>query len=218
MLLRQLVEFITPAECLGCGREGAWICANCLASAPTQAPACFRCGQPQPGGRTCPSCRPDSALHGATVGAYYDGAVKDLVLKLKFERSAAAASELADLLAAHLDAAGYDLVTAVPIAPRRYRERGYNQSELIARALGLRLRLPFRSTLLRDSSDHQLGRGRHERLEQIRGAFRPLGHLSGERVLLVDDVLTTGATLDEAARELQLVGAASVWAAVVARH
>lgn len=97
-------------------------------------------------------------------------------------------------------------------------ERGYNQSELVARLVARRLGVPYCPMLGRVTSEHQMGLGRHERLEQIQGAFFALRPVPGARVLVVDDVITTGATLSECATTLSAAGAQLVWGAVVARH
>ncbi len=141
------------------------------------------------------------------------------MLALKFQRQRAAAQVAATLIVAALPPGlRLDAVTAVPVAPARYRERGYNQSALIARFVARRLALPCRTLLVRANARHQLGRGRAERLEQIQGAFYAPARLNGERLLIVDDVLTTGATLAECARSLRTAGSGPVWAATVARH
>ncbi len=220
MLVRQLIELLAPSSCLNCGRQGDDICSNCLLElGGHKRGVCYGCNRLSPGGQTCSRCAKRSKLSGVTVGAYYDGAVKQLILKLKFHRSFSAANAAAELiLAADPPLGQIDLITSVPISARRYRERGYNQSELIAKALARRTGLPYRSLLTRGTSDHQLGRGRSERLVGVQGAFLAGKSLEGESILLVDDVITTGATLTECARVLRLAGARRVRGAVAARH
>ncbi len=153
------------------------------------------------------------------MGAFYGGYVKEMVLKLKFHRLRSVAEVAAGLILRQLPVdLGVDMVTSVPVSPRRYRERGYNQSELVAKLVARQLGLPYRQTLGRETSVHQLGLGRRERFEQIAGVFFPLRRLEGRRVLVVDDVITTGATLSECASTLVGAGADRVWGAVIARH
>jgi ComF family protein len=153
------------------------------------------------------------------VGAQYDGAVKEMIWRLKFFRLRTAARSAAQLVARALpETLEIDVVTAVPIAPERYRERGYNQAELIARAVARRLNVRYTPLLARLDAGHQVGRGRHDRLSRIQGAFLARRALCGERVLIVDDVVTTGATLEECAQTLMAAGAAEVWGGAVARH
>lgn len=193
MLLRRVIEILTPMDCFGCGKEGFVLCSVCLESA----------SQPH-------------QLTGVAVGSQYEGAVQELILALKFQRLRAAVEVAATLAVRAVPAGTFDVVTSVPISAARYRERGYNQSELIARQVARELGLPYRSTLGRDTSLHQLGLTRAERLAQIRGAFYPTRQLTGERVLIVDDVVTTGATLNECRRQLLSAGAGGVWGLAVA--
>jgi competence protein ComFC len=160
-----------------------------------------------------------AALSGVSVGAYYDGAVKELILRLKFHRlQEAAAASAALVLAALPRDLQMDVVTFVPVSPARFRERGYNQSRLVAGQVAAALGLPCRGLLGRSTTEHQLGVDRQTRLKQVKGAFYQTARLNGERVLLVDDVFTTGATVEECAEVLAAAGAAAVWGAAVARH
>jgi len=162
----------------------------------------------------------NTALAGVSVGTHYGGACKELILKLKFYRLQSAAEVGARLVAESLPAGwSGDLVTSVPVAAARYRERGYNQSGLVARGVAAHLGLPYRALLgRRASAEHQMGRDRAKRLAGVQGAFYALGEVSASRVLVVDDVVTTGATLSECARVLQEAGARAIWAAAIARH
>jgi ComF family protein len=154
-----------------------------------------------------------------SVAAYYEGPVKELILALKFRRQRAAAEAAGALVLRRAeDWPALDMVTSVPVSPARHRERGYNQSELVAQVVACRLGLPYSALLGRLGSDHQLGAGRQERLRQVTGAFFAKRRLAGSRVLLIDDVVTTGATLAECARALEVAGAGALWGAVVARH
>jgi ComF family protein len=220
MLIQRFVELLTPLQCLECARDGAVLCDGCVGNYSSAKPqVCFQCGLLSPAGRTCERCRIDTALAGVSVGAHYDGAVKELVLQLKFHRLRSAAAVAAELVLVALpEDLAVDMVTAVPVSAARYRERGYNQAELVARAVAQRLRLPYAPLLGRETSVHQLGHDRLTRLGQIKGAFYPRRGLRAERVLVVDDVVTTGATLAECAETLVAAGAESVWAGAVARH
>lgn len=207
-MLGRLMTILASVSCLGCGVEGDVICTTCLsevaiASWPKEA---------------------YPYLAGVSVGAAYDGVVKELVLQLKFHRLRHGAAVAADLLLRGSEPASWcraglvTQVTSVPVAASRYRERGYNQSELVAKLVAVRLGLPYYPMLGRATSVHQMGLDRQMRLAQIGGAFYPLRLVRGARVLVVDDVLTTGATLSECASTLLSAGAEQVWGAVVARH
>lgn len=216
-----LVNLIAPQTCVLCGWEGSWLCESCAGRAViVKQPSCYRCNRLSPAGQTCPGCKPSTDLSGVTVAAYYDGAIKDLIHGLKYERAKAVATVLADLIGSHLAELKFDLVTAVPADPARRRARGYNQAELIAKALSNVAGVPYVDVLLRVKPVHQIGAERDRRLEQIKGAFsfqREL-FIKGARVLVVDDVVTTGATLAECARVLKKAGAERVWGAAAAKH
>lgn len=220
MVIRRLIELLAPVQCLHCGLDGSILCDVGVGfSAQTRLQQCFRCGVSMAQGRTCERCVLQSALVGVAVGAHYGGVMKELILQLKFHRLRSAAEVAAELIVQALprDLAP-DVVTAVPVAPERYRERGYNQAELIGRAVAARIGVRYAPLLGRLTSAHQLGRGRAERLAQIKGAFYGRRELRGEQVLIVDDVVTTGATLDECAVMLREAGAGEVWGGAVARH
>jgi ComF family protein len=209
--LETLLDLLFPPRCVGCGRRGAWLCDPCLAAVP-RAPA------------------PVTAL-GAEAGAgiashAFAGALRVAIHRLKYKHSRHLARRLAGLLAADfplLAAAGCpapDLIVPVPLHPFRERQRGYNQSQLLAVALGGARRLEVSSsalTRLRDTpSQTQLSRT--ARARNVRDAFAADPRLvAGRHVLLIDDVTTTGATLAECARALRVAGATSVYALTVAR-
>ena len=220
MLAERLIRLIAPANCLGCGREGDYLCADCTRTVVRKRPTCHRCNRLELGGRTCASCRHHTKLSGVIVAAHYEGAVKDLITTLKYQNAAAAAERLAGLVAPLVPAAKFDVVTWIPGVPSRYRRRGYHQAELIARQVARRIGLPATPLLGRLQTGSQVGLSRAERLRQVKGTFVARGSRSivGQRVLVVDDVLTTGATLSEAASVLKSAGAKSIWSAVAAKH
>ncbi len=217
MIVKRLLSVISPPECFGCGLEGRLICSDCRAKLVIKAPTCWRCNRLTPIGQTCPSCRHAAPLSGVTVAAYYDGPVKDLIQALKYGHLADGAVEAASLLTPLLEPK-FDLVTAVPTAPSRRRQRGYNQAELIARQVASQLALPYLPTLARLAPESQVGHTKRERLEQIKAAFYAPKLLPGQAILIIDDVLTTGATLAECSRVLKAAGAKRIWGAVVAKH
>ncbi len=205
MILARLIGLITPVACVDCGVLGDVFCTTCVAAV-------------KPDLRLVGFGAP-TKLAGVSVGAFYDGPVKELILQLKFHRLRSADVAAAALVMRAIPAGErFDVVTSVPVSPLRYRERGYNQSELVAKRVARELGLPYRSMLGRTTSAHQMGGDRAARLRQIAGAFFAFKPVGGQRVLVIDDVITTGATLSECATTLSEAGAASVWGAVIARH
>ncbi|HSH31762.1 MAG TPA: phosphoribosyltransferase family protein [Candidatus Saccharimonadales bacterium] len=159
-------------------------------------------------------------MAGVTVASHYDGAIKELIGALKYQRAASAAGLAAELLAPLLASHAIDVVTCVATSPSRYRQRGYNQARLIAQPLARRLGLPYADLLVRTRDVRQVGTSRRQRLEQVQGIFEPRRArlIEGTSILLVDDVVTTGATMAECARVLKEAGAKRVWGAAVAKH
>lgn len=152
------------------------------------------------------------------MAGYDDPIAKELVRTLKFERAKGAAVAMADAMAAALEVSGEVYITHVPTANSRVRERGYDQAALIARELARRTGRPYIPLLARLSGQRQLGQQREVRIKQMEGAFRVLNPalVNRKHVLIVDDVLTTGATCEAAARALRQAGAKYVSAAVFA--
>lgn len=137
--------------------------------------SCYACGRTSVGCSTCELCLRDSDLTGVSVAADYDGVVKELILRLKFHRLRAATETAAELLMRTApEWPGVQLVTSVPVAAARHRQRGYNQSELLAKAVARRAGLPYHPLLGRLTTTHQIGLDRRNRLEQTSGAFYAL--------------------------------------------
>lgn len=183
-------------------------------------PLCHR-----PGGAPCAECRelfsplgrlpPPPGLAALFAAVAYDDASRPLVTALKYRRQRAATSWMADAMVAVLPPGRPDLVTWAPTSAARRRERGFDQAELLARAVSRRMGVPPRRLLRRGRGESQTGRGAHERRTQIT-PFRPAGRCVGASVLLVDDVVTTGSTLEAAAAALGGCGVARVVGLVAA--
>jgi ComF family protein len=191
-------------------------------------PRCVVCREPGPD-RFCLVCRaaivpPErrvaagSVLAGRDSVGAYDGPLRQAVLCMKYEDRRTLAFDLGALLAVSLEERREewrpDGLVPVPIHARRRRERGYNQADLLATGLGRTCSLPVRDALerVRDTPP-QVGLGRTRRRDNVRGAFQPrAGIAAGRRPVLIDDVQTSGATLEEAARTLRAAGAHVVYA------
>jgi len=220
------LDFLFPRQCVGCGRTGDFFCASCRRSLPRIAgPVCPRCGRPQPSGIACPACvNWQSPLEGIRSPFRFDGAVRQAVHQLKYGNLRALAAPLGDFLADFLTTAGItaDVIVPVPLHPKRLRERGYNQSALLARRLGEKAGLPVVTGCLvrvKPTPPQARTAAVAERRRNMAGAFACRnGQLKDQQVLLVDDVATSGATLDAAAAALKAGGAASVWGLTLARE
>jgi len=154
----------------------------------------------------------------------YSGIIKDALVRFKFHNRPGYGKTLASLLADKVTSfaadSGFDLITCVPLHPNRLIERGYNQSEILCRELGKRTGMPVNTHILKRIKNTQaqsLLAGK-ERYSNVKEAFQVVDAepVRGKSVLLVDDILTTGNTLNECARVLKNAGAAEVTAAVIA--
>ncbi len=218
-----VIAAVFPARCAACGRSGAGVCASCLALAtPLPSPHCRQCNRALDYGDQCARCRSEDLRVDQIFARYvYAPPLSDAVQRLKYSNKRYLASTLASLaLPEALRGARVDAIVPIPLAPARERDRGYNQSRLLAAKLSPRLGAPLDDRLLIRQRDTlpQARLPRAQRLTNVRGAFRATRTVGGARILLVDDVATTGATVDAAARALKRRGAAWVGALVMARQ
>jgi ComF family protein len=205
--------------------QGAGLCRHCRLALPGGSRArCARCGQGlATAGDACPACGPAGfAFDAAIVLADYAAPLDRLITALKFHGDMALADALGRELARALRrlARPPELLVPVPLSHARLRERGYDQAARIAGALGRAAGIPVRARLRRVRATlAQSGLPRAARLANLRGAFavEPRGAPLPEHVALVDDVMTTGATLDAAARALRAAGAVHLSVVVAAR-
>ena len=216
----QILQLFAPFECLGCHREGGLLCHQCGIEAIEVAPGCcYRCLRPTPSA-LCDDCRDRTRLCDVQVASSYTNLSVQLISRLKFARTQAAAQLIAKIMDNRLPPSAVDtIVVHVPTATQRVRQRGYDQAQLIAREFARYRRLPCQALLRRQGHSRQLGAGRQERRQQLEGAFYcPVpSKVSGRRILLIDDVLTTGATVEVAAKVLESAGAKEVSAALFAQ-
>jgi ComF family protein len=213
---RRLGGALLPGCCLLCAAHSAdqLLCPACRSDLPgLPADCCPVCAQPAGTGQVCGACL-RSPPHFARCHAAWAYAfpVDRLVQALKYGHRLAVADFCGEALAARIAAADYDLLLPLPLHPARLRERGFNQAGEIARGLAGRLGLPVERTALRRCrpTATQAALPLADRRRNVRGAFECAVDFSGRRLLLVDDVMTSGATADECARVLRLHGAAEI--------
>ncbi|MBI2854906.1 MAG: ComF family protein [Chloroflexi bacterium] len=226
MLKGLLLDLVFPPRCAGCGHTGHFVCPECISSLPwISPPVCPRCGKPQPREALCPSCWGwYPAIEGIRAPFRFEGTIRQAVHSLKYRSIRALAQPLSELLARYYGLATIpaDVLVPVPLHRNRLRERGYNQSALLARGLGRTIGLPVIENVLvrqRDTPPQARSTSVEERAQNVAGAFSCGGNaFSGKRVLLIDDVCTTGATLDACAAAVRKAGATSVWGLTLARE
>ncbi len=220
----QGVDLLFPPQCAGCGRTGSRWCADCQAKVrPVAAPFCPTCGLPVPAAGRCPTCRRQPPAFAALRSwAVFEPPVRQALHQLKYRRNLGLGEALARQMFPFVRDLGWeaDVFVPVPLSAARFRERGYNQVGLVARPLALLLGwryLPQALTRVRETRS-QVGLRPAERRANVAGAFQAQAVLAtGKRVVLMDDVATTGATLDAAAQALRRAGAAEVRAVTIAR-
>ncbi len=220
-IIEKFLNLLFPKYCLGCKKEGVWICDECAATlAYAKITLCPWCSKvPTVCGFVCQECRSKTNLSQIIWAYDYNNKlVEKLVLSLKYayveEIAEFMGRSLATLFAADTRKEGDYIVVPVPLHKRRMKERGFNQAERIARAFAKQLGLlPAAHVLVRvKHTKSQVGLSKEERSANVSEAFsvRDAGALSGKTIILIDDVYTTGATLREAARALIAAGAKKV--------
>jgi len=220
------VDSFFPRRCVGCGRVGDFLCLECLRKLPRLVPPfCPRCGRPQASSIVCPSCwqRP-TEIDGIRSLFRFDEVVRKSIHELKYRNLKAISPCLAELLADYLkeNPLPGEALVSVPLHPRRLRERGYNQSSLLARELGKRIDLlVIEDCLIRVKQAQPQVRAvdAEERRSNVADAFACRDErVSGKQIILIDDVCTSGATLESCATVLKDRGATSVWGLTLARE
>ncbi len=223
---RMALDLFFPQWCLGCRKEGALICPSCRSLLPrVMPPLCPRCGRPQSSGILCPGCVSWQAeIDGIRSPFRFDGVMRQAIYQLKYRNLRALVTPLVQLLADYLAAnpVPAEVLVPVPLHRKRLRERGYNQSGLLARELGKLAGLPVVGDCL-IRWQHTFPQARtssvEERQSNVANAFTCRDdRLRGRQVALIDDVATSGATLDACAGVLKAAGASSVWGLVLARE
>src|SRR5262245_14005096 len=214
----RLARLVFGGSCFVCrGAASAMLCESCDADLPgLRGPLCPRCALESPRGAVCGRCLAEPPHYDATIAALaYAFPADVLVHALKFRGELALAPFLGKLILEKISVGSVDCIIPVPLSAARLRERGYNQAVEIARQLGGKLELD--ACARERDAPPQAGLDREARRRNVRRAFRCGRGFAGERVAVVDDVMTTGATLDELARTLKAAGAASVVNWIVCR-
>ncbi len=229
MLLSQLrvllTELLYPPRCEACHRPGTYFCADCLtAIAPFPAPRCPRCDMPLASDTAdCARCRRHDipTLNGLRVCGNYTSPLQNAIHALKYNRFRDIAVPLSTLLAEAWQTRGVavDGLIPVPLHSERLHARGFNQAELLAHTMAHTLAVPlYTDYMVRTRPTRpQVGLQRDARLQNVQGAFEATEAVRGGRWLLVDDVCTSGATLEGCATALRQQGAKLVWAITLAR-
>lgn len=218
-VIEHIISLIAPHHCLACSAEGSLLCEPCSLSLSPAEPRCYKCLHSASDGVTCKGCAQSSSLVSVVAAVAYTDVAKSIVHHLKFERASAAAKPIAHLMEQRLRLPENCVITYAPTANDRVRTRGYDQSRRIARKLAQAHRIPFYPLLARTSSARQVGASAEQRRTQMSHAFRAISPqlIQHKHVIIIDDVITTGSTLEAAAAVLSAAGARRVDALVFAQ-
>lgn len=218
------LDWIFPPECIGCGKEGSVLCEDCLQSADYMDHiGCKYCCKPMANTGVCSRCQSERHFYEEIhCLAAYKGLIRESIHRLKYQRDIGLARFLAKRLQFLYESSGWsvDMIIPVPLSQERLKERGYNQAQALAYPLSLGLLIPLElKALVRvKETQTQVNLSYYERRVNLENAFLADPILvRGKSVLLIDDVFTTGATINSAAKALKNAGSAQVFALTVAK-
>lgn len=223
-VVKLFADIVFPIECVGCGQSSEFLCSSCVSKIkmfPVQ--TCHYCRKPQAFGKTCDQCANKNRLDGLFIlGPYDQPILKEAIHAWKHERVKEIGNilglRLADRLA-HSFFQENSVIAHIPLRKPRQFDRGFNQSEQLAHILSKKFEIPLKSLLIKiKDTEPQSSLNREQRLQNIRGVFTLAkdAKLNGENIILIDDITTTGATLEEACLTLKKSGAKSVWGITLA--
>ena len=218
-IIDTIIGTLAPYDCVSCGQEGRVLCSHCVMALPAAREQCYKCCEPSSSGSTCSACSQAGSPDFVYAATMYQGAAKDLIGWFKFRGAQSAAGIMARRMKIRPEQGMHTYIVPVPTANRRARVRGFDQAKLLARELSRQNSMPYISCLGRIGETRQVGMSRGKRLAQLGDAFyvKNPSHVRNAAILLVDDVMTTGATLEAATLALRKAGVAHVSAAVFAR-
>ena len=217
-LLWEALDWLYPPKCGGCGTLGARWCIECTQKTiEIMPPICPICGNPNSKNEPCERCLISPPLY-TSLRSYtvFSGSMREAIHRLKYQHDIGLGEVLARFMIPRIGKLDWsiDIITSVPLGLVRFKERGYNQATLLARPIALFLKIPFSSQALSRTRETrtQVGLSVIERIENMTGAFKAKNELvQGKNILVVDDVATSGATLNACAKALLDSGASNVY-------
>lgn len=228
-VIERLLDFLFPPCCAGCKKSGYILCPTCYASIQLLSPPfCKYCHTPLTVSNFCQKCvYHPLRFNGLRMVGVYQEPLRSYIYALKYNGNKRLAQPLGSLLVQTYKRTGLvaDMIVPVPLHIKRQQQRGYNQAQLLAEVCSAQLGLPLHVSLLSRvrATVSQTGLSGSERVKNVAGAFvlNPNAHtraLAKSNILLIDDVCTTGATLEACATPLLAAGAKTVWGLVLARR
>lgn len=226
---RFIMDTLFPVRCIGCGIYDVYFCPLCLASVRVRNDfECVGCRRPVEAGATCSRCRNDFVISRFFVATdYKDKLIQKAIKVFKYGFIRDMAQPLAQILETYSESVSLNsklgvspLVVPVPLYKKRLNWRGFNQSEVLAKRVAELFKLDLRTDVLirtQNNPPQADTKDRESRIKNVKASFECLGELGGRDVILVDDISTTGATLNECAKVLAEKGAGKISALVIAR-
>jgi len=217
-MLDEILEFIAPHYCCGCGAIGSLLCVNCKKDIDSEKMICIGCCRPTNSQSLCKSCH--LPYERAWVAGERNGVLQRLIGLYKFSRARSGYKILGDLLLATIpELPDETIIVPIPTVPGHIRERGYDHMLLIAKYIAKKRNLKIEKLLYRKTNTKQRQSNAKQRIEQAKRAFGVDIKLDiNTPYLLIDDVITTGATIKYASQALRDAGAKHVWVAIIARQ
>ncbi len=224
-IIKTIKDYIFPIFCLGCKKEGEWLCDSCYKRLDLSGVFfCPVCHRSQEGGAPCLLCQRNCFVESEIAVTKYheDLPIGHIVRTLKYDLAEDVLKIIEQIITDFLKnnpnlIEEVDCIIPVPLHKKRLAERGFNQAELIANILGKQIHKPVKNVLQRiRHTTHQSKLSRKKRLQNVIGAF-DIDFIPPARVLLVDDVYTTGSTMGECAKELKKHGVDKIYAFTLAR-
>lgn len=225
-----ILDLLFPTACVWCGKEGSYLCEACALKIESRSPVCFICEKRSPDGKICQICQTKTKLRRFFSGYHYQNEIlKEAIHKFKYNFVKDLDKPLGGLLLNFLQ--GYfpkdlnkekTIIIPVPLSKQRLNWRGFNQSELLAKIVADNFLIPLETKILiriKNTIPQAQIKNRGERIKNIQGVFalKNPEMIKNKIIILIDDISTTGATMEECAKILKTNGAKQVWAITLAR-
>lgn len=219
-----LFDLFFPVYCVSCGKDNEWICDNCRNKIRfIKSSFCPKCNALTEMNQLCKKCRRNSKLNGVFMLGYYDDEIlKKAIWEFKYNFVKEIGPVLSKILAENLitkTTFENTIFISVPLDKKRLKWRGFNQSDILTDEISKILGIPYLKGALKrvKETKSQMKLIRKQRVENVAGVFSVRRVVAGKKIFLVDDVITTGSTLEECAKELKKSGAKEVWGVVLAK-
>jgi len=221
--MKRILEYLFPKFCVSCKIEGVYLCKNCAEDIlEVKSQTCPKCGRLSDSGRYCLKCRKGKFLKGIICATYFEeGPIKEIIHNFKYN----SLQEFSKILGLKMADSGieftcFDYITFVPLHRKRLAQRGYNQAQLLSEEIAKIKHIKCENLLIKvKHTKRQVGLIGSKRRRNLESAFRINKEIEIEnkKIIIVDDISTTGTTLNECARVLREAGAKEIWGLVVAR-